>query len=156
MEFLLILGGEACVALELAAARGRVHDLRARSEERGSIWAPAAKSKFWNLLNGSEVPFGRMVGRIVLHGPRYLFLGWSAELCYTGPRYLFLGWSAELCYTGPRYLLVGWSAELCYTGPRYLLVGWSAELCYTGPRYLFLGWSAELCYTGPRPFFGMG
>ena len=51
---------------------------------------------------------------IVLYGS-YLFLGWSAELCYTCPRYLFLGWSAELCYTGPRYLFLGWSAELCYT-----------------------------------------
>ena len=53
--------------------------------------------------------------RIVYTGPRYLFLGWSADLCYTGPRYLFLGWSADLCYTGARYLFLGRARELTFT-----------------------------------------
>ena len=55
------------------------------------------------VLHGSEVPFPRMVGRMVLHhtcSRRRTFFsdGRPNELSYTGPRYLFLGWSVELSY----------------------------------------------------------
>ena len=85
----------------MARRRGLRHDWRSEVPPLFSGDGVASSvTDHFSGWGGAEVPFSRMVGRIVLHGPRYLFLGWSAELCYTGPRYLFLGWPAGLCYTG--------------------------------------------------------
>ena len=99
----------------MARRRGLRHDWRSEVPPLFSGDGVASSvTDHFSGWGGAEVPFSRMVGRIVLHGPRYLFLGWSAELCYTGRVTFFSDGGGRIVLHGPSYLFLGWWAELCY------------------------------------------
>merc|ERR1711965_73667 len=92
-----------------------------------------------------------MVGRIVLPGPRYLFLGWSVELCYR-VRGTFSSDGRSSCVTGSEVPFPRMVGRIVLPGPRYLFLGWSVELCYR-VRGTFSSDGRPNCVTGSEvPF----